>query len=88
MQHLAILLATLAHLCSSAEQNPEVGKIPDPEVRVTVRTSTVSPSPETGLCETNEIYIVDGERTLVLTNNKMARDLDHIQVLHANVLMD
>ena len=31
-------------------------------------------------CDDNEIYIVDGERTLVITNNKMARDIDHIQV--------
>ena len=31
-------------------------------------------------CEDNEIYIVDGERTLIITNNKMARDIDHIQV--------
>ena len=83
MQRLASLLATLAQLCSSVEQIPVEGKIPDPNVTVTVHTSTVRPSPETGLCETNEIYIVDGDRTLVLTNNKMARDIDHIQVCNA-----
>ncbi len=79
---MAILLATLAHLSSSAEHDPAVGVIPDPNVTVTVRTSTAVPSPDSGLCETNEIYIVDGERTLVLTNNKMARDIDHIQVCY------
>lgn len=31
-------------------------------------------------CEDNEIFIFDGERTLVLTHNKMARDINHIQV--------
>lgn len=31
-------------------------------------------------CDDNEIFIFDGERTLILTHNKMARDLNHIQV--------
>ena len=31
-------------------------------------------------CEDNEIYIVDGDRTLLLTNNRVAKDINTIQV--------
>ena len=37
-------------------------------------------------CEDNEIYIVDGEHTLLLTNNRVAKDIDTIQESEKNLL--
>ena len=57
---------------------PEVRSQPVVYLNVTNQGDSVTRN-----CDDNEIYIVDGERTLVITSGKMARDLDHIQVEEA-----
>ena len=37
-------------------------------------------------CQDNEIYIVDGDRTLLLTSTSIARDINTIQATEANLL--
>ncbi len=50
------------------------------EVIETPVDTNLKPNETPRSCEDNEIFIFDGERTLVLTHNKMARDINHIQV--------
>jgi len=38
-------------------------------------------------CQDNEVYIVEGDKTLLLTNNRVAKDIDAIQETEKNLLM-
>ena len=75
-QTFILLLVITNNSCTSLEEDKiEISSNP---IVIQNFTSTS----DDGRCETNEIYIVDGEKTLILTNSKMARDIKHIQVSH------
>jgi hypothetical protein len=39
------------------------------------------------MCEDNEVYIVEGDKTLLLTNNRVAKDINAIQETERNLLL-